>query len=532
MRRQSGRGQRLMIVSLAIASSFAICMSPAASSASGWQASGAVSPAEDVTEANIAVDARGNALSIWTRREGTNARDAQSSVLTSYRPAGADRWQDPIKLGTANYSADRPLVSFDTRGEATAVWSHDDDLESSTRSAATGAWTKPLAVAPANEARYRHADALGVNDRGDAVLAWHGSESGYEVSYRPAPGSRWDPPSRPLSVSWLPSLAVASDGSMILAGFDDDNVLTVVTGLRGRWQEPVSLGRSPDPWFGAAVAIAAGGEALVAWTTTEHGNDIVYASARIRGTWEERQRLSFIDGQAEKPEVAIDGRGDMLAIWRAETDEESSYRPAGGDWQRPVAISPQVFLPSWPHLVMNEAGQAAAIWGWNEEVSVSRTNWPVAAAYFTPGAGWSPAERLETDTFGATHEVAIDPAGDAVAIWGRDEGQRGGTIQSAALDAGGPYLHAAFNTTRPLITGNARPGRTLRCDKGTWSGDEPITYRIRWLRLGLIVASGSSYRVTRKDQGRKLSCEVTATNGFGPVKAISKPVTVKRRAKK
>jgi hypothetical protein len=76
-----------MIVSLAIASSFAICMSPAASSASGWQASGAVSPAEDVTEANIAVDARGNALSIWTRREGTNARDAQSSVLTSYRPA-------------------------------------------------------------------------------------------------------------------------------------------------------------------------------------------------------------------------------------------------------------------------------------------------------------------------------------------------------------------------------------------------------------------------------------------------------------
>jgi hypothetical protein len=491
---------------------------------------GAVSPAQDMTEANVAIDTRGNALAIWARREGSNASDAHSVVLASYRAAGADRWQAPKKLGTSDYGADQPMVAFDGAGNATVAWSHEDELESSTRSAATGAWTKPLVVAPQNDDRYRQAGALGVDYRGDAVLAWRGSEGAYEISYRPAPGSRWDPPSRPLPVSWFPSLAVASDGSIILAGFDDDNVLKVVTGFRGRWQEPVSLGASTDPWFGAAVAIAPGGDTLVAWTTTEHGNDIVYASARIRGAWEERRRLSFIDGQAEKPEVAIDGRGDMLAVWRAETDEESSYRPAGGDWQWPVAISPQVFLPFWPHLVMNEAGQAAATWGWSEDVSIAKTNWPAAAAYFTPTGGWAPAERLETDTFGPTREVAIDPAGDAVAIWGRDEG-RGGSLQSAALDAGGPYLHAVFNQTGPVIQGNARPGRTLVCRKGTWMGDEPISYRTRWLRGRQIVAASSTYRVTRSDEGRKVSCEVRATNSFGSVKASSPPVTVKRRAK-
>lgn len=75
--------------------------------------------------------------------------------------------------------------------------------------------------------------------------------------------------------------------------------------------------------------------------------------------------------------------------------------------------------------------------------------------------------------------------------------------------------------TRPLVSGSAAVGETLTCETGTWNGS-PSGFAYRWVRnLGLAeeaVISGATagtYKIAVADEGRAISCEVTASNTAG-----------------
>ncbi len=76
--------------------------------------------------------------------------------------------------------------------------------------------------------------------------------------------------------------------------------------------------------------------------------------------------------------------------------------------------------------------------------------------------------------------------------------------------------------TAPAVTGSARPGRTLACSPGAWTGS-PTRLSYQWTRDGTALAgvAGQSYRVRAIDEGTTLSCTVVAANLGGP----SAPVT-------
>lgn len=83
------------------------------------------------------------------------------------------------------------------------------------------------------------------------------------------------------------------------------------------------------------------------------------------------------------------------------------------------------------------------------------------------------------------------------------------------------------NTTVPAITGDAIPGGTLTCDKGTWSGDMPQQYTYQWFKNGSLVSTDPTYTPTTADAGADFVCEVTATNPEGDAtNAFSGSVTV------
>lgn len=74
---------------------------------------------------------------------------------------------------------------------------------------------------------------------------------------------------------------------------------------------------------------------------------------------------------------------------------------------------------------------------------------------------------------------------------------------------------------RPRITGVARAGRLLRCDRGAW-GYDPGRYEYRWLHGRIVVASSRSYRTRDADARRVLTCSVTASNAAGRVTVKSR----------
>ena len=79
------------------------------------------------------------------------------------------------------------------------------------------------------------------------------------------------------------------------------------------------------------------------------------------------------------------------------------------------------------------------------------------------------------------------------------------------------------NSKQPEASGEAKVGATLSCSTGTWTGAPTPTFTYQWLREEAAIegATESTYKVAGADQGRKLSCKVTATNGEGTASAKS-----------
>jgi hypothetical protein len=91
---------------------------------------------------------------------------------------------------------------------------------------------------------------------------------------------------------------------------------------------------------------------------------------------------------------------------------------------------------------------------------------------------------------------------------------------------------APLNETPPQVSGTEEVGRTLVCQRGTWSGLPTPTYTFAWVRglpgeeETIMGATEASYVVVQADQGHPLACAVTATNSEGSVSQISKRVVI------
>ncbi|OGH56156.1 MAG: hypothetical protein A3G34_06735 [Candidatus Lindowbacteria bacterium RIFCSPLOWO2_12_FULL_62_27] len=80
-------------------------------------------------------------------------------------------------------------------------------------------------------------------------------------------------------------------------------------------------------------------------------------------------------------------------------------------------------------------------------------------------------------------------------------------------------------TGKPVITpGKPFVGEKLTCSDGDWTGN-PYSYAYDWKKpSGLIQHGGNTYITVDVDFGQEITCEVTATNQYGNVSALSDPV--------
>lgn len=93
--------------------------------------------------------------------------------------------------------------------------------------------------------------------------------------------------------------------------------------------------------------------------------------------------------------------------------------------------------------------------------------------------------------------------------------------------AGAPVAPAAVpptvNTRRPTVKGTARVGKRLTVRaRGAWT-PAPTSFAYQWLRNGKKIsgATKSSYRLTSRDRGKRLSVRVSALRPGVPTVAVS-----------
>jgi hypothetical protein len=134
------------------------------------------------------------------------------------------------------------------------------------------------------------------------------------------------------------------------------------------------------------------------------------------------------------PAVAMDRRGDAVAVWEGPTGIRASSQPAGKSWQAPVTISGPGSPPSVPALAMDPQGDALAVWqrraanGFEEIQAASRRAGESWQAPITLSENALTQERLQT---------AMDARGDAFVVW-----VGAASVQAATLPSGGSWQKA------------------------------------------------------------------------------------------
>ena len=92
--------------------------------------------------------------------------------------------------------------------------------------------------------------------------------------------------------------------------------------------------------------------------------------------------------------------------------------------------------------------------------------------------------------------------------------------------------------TPPTISGTPQDGQTLTANRGTWSGEQPITYAYQWTRCdqsggscaNISGATSATYVLKAVDVGNALRVRVTAKNSLGSRTSTSAPTSAVAKA--
>ena len=274
------------------------------------------------------------------------------------------------------------------------------------------------------------------------------------------------------------SVAVNAVGAQAAAGYQQnpDNSITVqvCTSADGQaWPAPVTLAPGVSP----AVAIAPDGRAVAVWEGVVVTPAIVQATvqASVRPPAGQRSRPVTLSTDAYgAPVIGIDGSGNAIAAWAGGSGAiDTASLPAGGKWTRvttlaprgqavnpagaaivtwgtrfhtladsgtvlggfaaPVTVGPPPPYPiGYTHVALNGAGQAALAWAtFNANMAATRS----------AGGTWSTPAQLSATPDGPV-DVAIDGAGDAIAVFKQPDVARNAMVYASKRPAGGTWAVA------------------------------------------------------------------------------------------
>jgi hypothetical protein len=209
------------------------------------------------------------------------------------------------------------------------------------------------------------------------------------------------------------------------------------------WLEPKDISAANEVVDGRPeVAVDPAGNAIAIWERHVGGEEIVEASERpAGGDWSEPEVLSLPGEEGQRSQVAIDASGNAIAVWITEKSSigffvRSAVRPPGGEWSEPEDVSDSTSETVPPMLAFDAAGEAVAVW-----TAFDGSNFILRGAVRSADGEWSEPDDLSDAGGNVTPleapDVAIDAAGNAIAVWKLEGGND--VVQAAVRPAGGDW---------------------------------------------------------------------------------------------
>ncbi len=457
-----------------------------------------------------------------------------ASWLLTAPASAAPSWLPPVDLSAPGADTDAPRIAVDQVGNAVAVWSRFDGTVYRVQAASKpvgGAWGAPVDLSAAGE------DAgepnVAIDPAGNAVAVWsrsNGANTIIQAASKPA-GGAWGTPddlSLPGEDADEPDVALDQAGNAVAVwqryNGSEYIVQTASKPAGGTWGAVIHLSTAGEDAFGAEVAVNAAGDAVAAWQRYNGSEYIAQAVTMPAGAeWGSLIDLSVVGADAYVSGAAVDPAGNMVVLWWRSNGThqviQAASKPAGGAWLAPTTLSAAGQTAHAPDVAVDQAGNAIAVWQREND----GTNFTIQSASKPVGAlSWGTPVDLSVagqDAGGAS--VAVTPAGDAVAVWSRVDGaseivqgtsKATGGAWRAPVDISAPGAVSYAGDVAIDAAGNA--AAVLRSKSGASSVVQAATYdAIAPQVRGLAIpASGPA--------GKPLPFSVSATDTWSALGAI------------
>ncbi len=332
--------------------------------------------------------------------------------------------------------------------------------------ASAGVWLPPQDLsAPGRDARN---PAVAMADNGATTAIWekentananfHGEEATRD------PGQQFSPPAELVGGVTDPQLEMTGSGEAVAVWkrfLPLPGVYAIEAAFRppgGDFGPPVDAAEMPAGVIpnGLQMAVNDDGDVAIVWFRPDPKSgidpDATFVEASVMqagGSFSEPKMVSksIVKGQsAVEPAVAIDPAGDVVVVWSyfEGTNEviEASGRPAGSSFSPPMEISSAGVNSFEPEVAMDAAGDAIAVW---EEAGAKES--VVKAALRPPNDDFENADTIsETGKSSFGPEIAMNPAGLATVVWTLGE-EAETMIQTSTRPAGESFSSPPVDVT-------------------------------------------------------------------------------------
>ncbi len=223
-----------------------------------------------------------------------------------------------------------------------------------------------------------------------------------------------------------------SNGNNILESGEVTQTQFVCSFLSGDfgWQtaeliEVSNVGNASSPQIAVDPS---SGNAVAVWYQTDGARNNIWSNRYVAGVgWGTAQLIEADNaGHASAPQIAIDPSGNAVAVWYqwdgARNSIWSNRYVAGSGWGTAQLIETDNAGSAYsPQIALDPSGNAVVVWSQSDG---TRNN--IWANHFVVGIGWGTAQLIESDNAGHAYDsqVAFDPSGNAVAVWSQSDGTR------------------------------------------------------------------------------------------------------------
>ncbi len=232
------------------------------------------------------------------------------------------------------------------------------------------------------------------------------------------------------SISDQPNIAVDLSGNAVAVwqGFDGNNYVIQSSKLpySGNWSQITTLSSAGQDAQGCRVAIDSSGNAVSSWSRFDGNYSIIQsASLPYNSSWSQSVNVSLSGANAEAPELAMDyigSVGNAVLVWHRYNGSnfivQGSQLESGGSWSTPDNLSASGQDAFIPEVAVDSNGNAITIFS-----RYNTSEFTSCTVSLLHGQNWSSSSTLSNPSQPANGpQVALDPSGNAVAVWSEFNG--------------------------------------------------------------------------------------------------------------